>query len=1116
MITLISRLITAWPQVARRMIANWQLMSTVVVGVLLASAIMAGTVIYFDALRELALKNALIQLSVNETNVTIKADRGPTTYTERDRMLRAVGPVIDGHVGWMLRDQTTGVKTATFFLSDIGREASADTDNPRTYFGHLPRLHQHITLLPGSRPPGDEVAPGMRGTVTIEALVPADAAREMDVDVGDRFAAVPYWNDTAPYIHAVVTGIFTRDDPDNEFWYLNDRVFAAATANSFVTLPFYVTEKSYYEVLGANFRQMDSTYSWLLMVEPDSLDARNATFARYSLSAMDNRLSSNLFRFRMITELEDTLAEYDKRLFFSKLPMFVILILIAVVIMYYVITLSSLVVEQHRGEIVLLKSRGANSVQVLSIFVLEGLTIAVLAVIFAPLMAGAVISLLGYVPEFQELSGGGRLIVHISSSAYMMSALGGLLSLAALMIPAVQASRMSVTTYRHQSARPYTQPVYQRYYLDVLLLVIGVILVRQLSEQGSVVAVGIFGEVAVDQILLAVPAVVLVASALVLLRLFPLFLRVSSALLSSFLSAGLVLGIWQMARNPTHYARLALLLILMAGLGIFAASFGGTLQRSFEERALYETGADVRLEGVLLSSSGDSSPMRTVFEDLQPVEDVTLAFRGFGSDLSKLLADSYTMFAVEGEKIREVGWFRDDFSESSMRSMLGSLASDTLPVGVEAPVGAVSIGVTFKPDRPHPSVAMASRIRDANGRYFTYIMGAMDDGEWQTMEHSLDRPGRRGRRALRPQSPVSVVSLSIFETSGRNRLRAGAMVIDEIFARMPDGDRRVLETFESLSEWSMLRSVPEADADLLKSADFGMNNSSAVNFIWGEGRPLVSRGIFHGPPLEPLPAIATSRFMKTNGHEVGDTIEVSTQGHRFEVALVGEMDYFPTLNTFTRSYLVTELASLAAYTNLEATGGELRPNEVWMTTNGQSNARADLIDDLDENSLFHVRTIHDREQVMADSQVDPLVQAGWRVLLFVAFASVLVLSGIGFMVHAYVSFKGREIQFALMRTVGFSMGQLTTLVLLEQVLVMGAGLALGTWMGGRLGATMMPFLGHDDQGTQVLPPFVVDVNWQTLGVTYAAMAIVFAIIITGVIFMVRRISLQRILRLGEV
>ena len=550
MITLISRLITAWPQVARRMIANWQLMSTVVVGVLLASAIMAGTVIYFDALRELALKNAVIQLSVNETNIVVKADRGPTTYAERDKMLRAVNPVIAGHVGWMLRDQTTGVKTATFFLSDVGWEASAGTDNPRTYFGHLPRLHQHITLLPAGRPPGDSPAPSMRGMLTVEALVPADAAREMGVGVGDRFAAVPYWNDTAPYIHAVVTGIFTRDDPDDEFWYLNDRVFAAATANSFLTLPFYVTEKSYYEVLGAHFRQMDSTYSWLLMVEPDTLDARNATFARYSMGAMENRLSSNLFRFRQITELEDTLTGVRQE---------AVLLQAAHVRDLDPNRGGDHVLRDHPvlpggraapGEIVLLKSRGASSVQVLSIFVLEGLTIAVLAVIFAPLMAGAVISLLGYVPDFQALSGGGRLTVHISSSAYIMSALGGLLSLAALMIPAVQASRMSVTTYRHQSARPYTQPVYQRYYLDILLLIIGVILVRQLSEQGSVVAVGIFGEVAVDQILLAVPGVILVASALVLLRLFPLFMRVSSALLSSFLSAGLVLGIWQMARKP--------------------------------------------------------------------------------------------------------------------------------------------------------------------------------------------------------------------------------------------------------------------------------------------------------------------------------------------------------------------------------------------------------------------------------------------------------------------------------------------------------------------------------------------------------------------------------------
>ena len=78
-----------------------------------------------------------------------------------------------------------------------------------------------------------------------------------------------------------------------------------------------------------------------------------------------------------------------------------------------------------------------------------------------------------------------------------------------------------------------------------------------------------------------------------------------------------------------------------------------------------------------------------------------------------------------------------------------------------------------------------------------------------------------------------------------------------------------------------------------------------------------------------------------------------------------------------------------------------------------------------------------------------------------------------------------------------------------------AGLALGTWMGGELGEIIMPFLAHDDTGGQVLPPFTMEVRWVTLGIIYAAMGLLFAVITVGVVWFIRRISLQRILRLGE-
>ena len=1097
------------PRTARRFLANWRLSTAAALGVLLASTIMAGTVIYFEALRELALRSELRKLSADETNIAIKTDRGPTAYDERDKVTTAVESEVDARIGWALRDAARGVKSATFFLSEIGAEESANTDNPRAFFAHLPDLYDRATIGRGGRSPSGAAIPNAYGAPTVEALVPLEDARRLGAEVGDSFSAVPYWADMTPFMRVIITGTFTRDDPEDEFWRLDDEILRAATGDSFQTLPFYIEEAAYYEVVGRSFAQMSSVFGWVLMVDAERLNAGNSTLAHLSIRAMRESLSAALFSYRQLTELETVLREYDRRLFFSRLPMFVILILISAVALYYVITVSALSVERRRGEIALMKSRGASSAQTLAGFAVEGALVAALAVAAAPPLAAALIGALGMTPAFSGLSGGARIDVGAPTSAYLMSAIGGALGFIALIAPAIQASRMGVAEFRQRAARPRTQPFYQRYYLDVPLIIIAILLLRQLSNQGSVVAVSVFGEATADRILLAVPAVILAASALALLRLFPLFARLCSAALSRVLPAGMALGLWQMARSPAHYARLSLLLILMAGLGIFAASFGGTMRRSFEERSLYAAGADVRVEGALTNTLGESVPIRQAYESLPGVSRAALAYRGFGSDLSQLFADSYTMFAVEGERIREIGWFRDDFSERDMGGMLSSLALDALPAGLPIPDGAVTIGVRAKADRPHPTVRLAARIRDANDRYFTYDLGALASGGWTAALAPLARTD--GARTATPAAPLRLASLTVYETDSRNRLRAGALTIDEAFAVMPDGETRTMESFDALSDWSAVRAVPEARTDVLKPAEGG---GSAV-FVWTEGGAAVSRGIYYGPPSEPLPVIANSRFLRVNNHRVGETLQVSAQGRRLEVVIIGEMDYFPTLDTEKKSYLIADLDAVSAYANLEATGAEIRPNEVWLQTDGDPSARAELLAALNAGEPFQSRRVHDREAALAESRVDPLIDAGWRALLFMAFAAVLAMSGVGFIVHAWVSFKSREAQFALMRTMGFSTGQLTALAIIEQALTIGAGLALGTWMGGRLSAAMMPFLAHDERGARVLPPFVADVDWAALATTYAAMALLFSLIITGVIIMARRVSLRRVLRLGE-
>ena len=86
---------------------------------------------------------------------------------------------------------------------------------------------------------------------------------------------------------------------------------------------------------------------------------------------------------------------------------------------------------------------------------------------------------------------------------------------------------------------------------------------------------------------------------------------------------------------------------------------------------------------------------------------------------------------------------------------------------------------------------------------------------------------------------------------------------------------------------------------------------------------------------------------------------------------------------------------------------------------------------------------------------------------------------------------------------------------LEQTVIIAVGLALGTWMGSRLGATIMPFLSHDDFGGKVVPPFVMVIDWGALLITYAVMLVIFAVITLALILLIRRLSLARILRIGE-
>ncbi len=160
--------------------------------------------------------------------------------------------------------------------------------------------------------------------------------------------------------------------------------------------------------------------------------------------------------------------------------------------------------------------------------------------------------------------------------------------------------------------------------------------------------------------------------------------------------------------------------------------------------------------------------------------------------------------------------------------------------------------------------------------------------------------------------------------------------------------------------------------------------------------------------------------------------------------------------------------------------------------------------------------LYDQADIIASSNDNPCAAAGWEGILLIAFLGVTFVSGLGFVVYAYLSARERQLEFAILRTLGFSLRQIIGLACLEQLFVIGTSMGIGTFIGLRLGPFMMLFLQLAERGEGVLPPAVLTTDWFTIGIAYIALAVAFIVTIALVILFFSRVALHRTLRIGDV
>src|SRR5262249_9113868 len=143
--------------------------------------------------------------------------------------------------------------------------------------------------------------------------------------------------------------------------------------------------------------------------------------------------------------------------------------------------------------------------------------------------------------------------------------------------------------------RPTRAPFWRRYYLDLALAALCFVGYLELNQFGDVTTRQHLAGGGASPFLLVTPALLLLAGALLLLRLFPLSAALGARLAARGRGATSLLALAQVERSSGRYSRMTLLLVLAVGMGVFALTFDASLAVNAHDRATYAVGADVRI-----------------------------------------------------------------------------------------------------------------------------------------------------------------------------------------------------------------------------------------------------------------------------------------------------------------------------------------------------------------------------------------------------------------------------------------------------------------------------------------------------------------------------------------
>jgi putative ABC transport system permease protein len=253
----------------------------------------------------------------------------------------------------------------------------------------------------------------------------------------------------------------------------------------------------------------------------------------------------------------------------------------------------------------------------------------------------------------------------------------------------------------------------------------------------------------------------------------------------------------------------------------------------------------------------------------------------------------------------------------------------------------------------------------------------------------------------------------------------------------------------------------------------------------------------------PASTLVSRSFLEDSGLQIGDRYTLSFEQKPVSFYVGEVVDYFPTLYPDKGPFFVANLEYV--YDQVGIT-----PYRTWARL--EPGARSAAVIDAIKAGGVGILHIQDSRIKMNERRVDPQ-RTGLFGALTLGFVVALLLTVLGFFLYSSLSFQKRMVQLGVLRAMGLSVGQLLTVLFVEQVALIGLGVLFGTGLGLAANQLFIPFLQVGSEGQT--PTFVVATAWTDLQRVYLALGGLLLAGLTSTGWLVRRMKLYQAVKLGE-